>query len=91
MHKCTHACLQLNERSNGSSYLTVSGERHMEKKSEDKARGFFSERRSFGSFSRSIPVPEHVKVGEIKADHTVCCCCSCGFLHFVTGRTACWS
>ena len=81
----------MNERSNGSSYLTVSGQRHMEKKSEDKARGFFSERRSFGSFSRSIPVPEHVKVGEIKADYKVCVCARP--LLFASlrraGRTAC--
>lgn len=45
--------------------LTVSGERHQS--SEDKKEGFYRSERSYGSFSRSIALPEGVDENQIRA------------------------
>jgi HSP20 family protein len=45
--------------------LTISGERKMEK--EEKEKGFYRTERSYGSFFRTITLPEGVKTKEAKA------------------------
>lgn len=46
--------------------LTVSGEKRFETKEEDKNYRFVE--RGYGSFSRSVPLPEGVKADDIKAN-----------------------
>ena len=48
--------------------LTISGEKKEEQKEEKDSDHFIISERSFGSFSRSIALPESIKAGEIKAD-----------------------
>jgi HSP20 family protein len=48
--------------------LTVSGEH--EERSEDKGEGYFRRERRYGSFSRSIPLPEGVKADDVKTTPT---------------------
>ena len=48
--------------------LTVSGEKREEK--EDKGRDFYHSERRFGSFRRSIELPETADLEEISAEHT---------------------
>ncbi|MBI3403534.1 MAG: Hsp20/alpha crystallin family protein [Acidobacteria bacterium] len=45
--------------------LTISGERKMEK--EEKEKGFYRTERSYGSFFRTIALPEGVKTKDAKA------------------------
>lgn len=45
--------------------LTISGERKMEK--EEKDKGFYRSERSYGSFLRTIALPEGVKTKDAKA------------------------
>jgi HSP20 family protein len=45
--------------------LTIRGEKKTER--EDKAKGYHLVERSFGSFTRSIPLPVEVKADEVKA------------------------
>jgi len=45
--------------------LTISGERKMEK--EEKEKGFYRTERSYGSFFRTITLPEGVKTKDAKA------------------------
>lgn len=45
--------------------LTISGERKTEK--EEKEKGFYRSERSYGSFYRSITLPEGVQVDQAKA------------------------
>jgi HSP20 family protein len=46
--------------------LTIQGERKQE--SEEEREGFYRSERSYGSFLRSIPLPEGVKADEAKAN-----------------------
>ncbi|MCG3161223.1 MAG: hypothetical protein JMDDDDMK_02374 [Acidobacteria bacterium] len=46
--------------------LTIQGERRQE--SEEDRQGYYHSERSYGSFYRSIPLPEGVKTGEAKAN-----------------------
>jgi HSP20 family protein len=48
--------------------LTVSGERKAEQ--EDKAEGYYRVERSFGTFSRSMTLPEGVDADAVQADFT---------------------
>ena len=48
--------------------LTISGERAFESK-EDKDSGYRHYERSYGSFSRTFKLPEHVDASKIKANH----------------------
>ena len=48
--------------------LTLSGEKREEK--EDKGRDFYHSERRFGSFRRSIELPETADLEEITAEHT---------------------
>jgi HSP20 family protein len=45
--------------------VTLRGERKQEK--EEKKEGYYRAERTFGSFLRTLPLPEGVKVGEAKA------------------------
>jgi len=47
--------------------LTISGEKKMERKEESKDKNYVISERSFGSFSRSIRLPDGVKADKIKA------------------------
>jgi len=49
--------------------LTISGEKKEEKKEEDKNRNYHYCERSFGSFSRTIILPEGIKADEVKANY----------------------
>jgi HSP20 family protein len=49
----------------GENEVTVSGER--KKESEEKKEDFFKTERYYGSFSRTIPIPEGVKPSDITA------------------------
>ncbi len=49
------------------SILTISGEKREEKKEEGKDRKSIISERRFGSFSRSIALPEGIKTDEINA------------------------
>lgn len=46
-------------------YLTISGERKTE--AEEKKEQFYRCERQYGSFSRTVPLPEGVKVDDVKA------------------------
>ncbi len=46
-------------------HLTISGERKTEK--EEKKDNFYRSERSFGSFYRAVPLPEGVKLDDVKA------------------------
>ena len=46
--------------------LTVSGERKTEQ--EERAEGYYRVERAFGSFSRSLSLPDHVEASKISAD-----------------------
>jgi HSP20 family protein len=46
-------------------YLTLSGERKLE--TEEKKENFYRSEREYGSFYRAIPLPEGVKIEDIKA------------------------
>jgi HSP20 family protein len=48
------------------SALTVSGERHAEH--EEKTEGYYRVERSFGSFSRSLTLPDGVDADAVQAD-----------------------
>jgi HSP20 family protein len=41
--------------------LCISGERRSEKQDEDKERGYFRSERTYGSFCRTVPLPEGAK------------------------------
>ena len=45
--------------------LTISGERKRE--SEEKKKGFYRAEREYGSFYRAVPLPDGVKLDDIKA------------------------
>ncbi len=49
--------------------LTISGEKKEEKTEEDKKRNYYYCERSFGSFSRTIVLPEGIKADEVKANY----------------------
>ena len=49
--------------------LTISGEKKEEKTDEDAKRNYYHCERSFGSFSRTIPLPEGIKADEVKASY----------------------
>ncbi len=49
--------------------LTISGEKKEESKEEDKNRNYYYCERSFGSFSRTIVLPEGIKADEVKANY----------------------
>jgi HSP20 family protein len=49
--------------------LTISGEKKEEKTEEDKKRNYYYCERSFGSFSRTIVLPEGIKADEVKAHY----------------------
>ena len=49
--------------------LTISGEKKEEKTEEDKNRNYFFCERSFGTFSRTIVLPEGIKTDEVKANY----------------------
>lgn len=49
--------------------LTISGEKKEEKKEEVKNRNYYYCERSFGSFSRTIVLPEGIKADEVKANY----------------------
>jgi HSP20 family protein len=48
--------------------LTVSGERRAEQ--EDRSEGFYRLERAFGSFSRSLSLPDGIDVDSVDADFT---------------------
>ncbi len=48
--------------------LTISGEKQEERKDEDRKRNYVMSERRFGSFSRSIALPDGIKADQIKAD-----------------------
>jgi HSP20 family protein len=52
-----------------NSLLTISGEKKGEKKEEDKNRNYYYCERSFGSFSRTIELPEGIKADGVKAHY----------------------
>jgi len=60
--------------------LTISGEKKSEK--EDKSRNYHRIERSYGSFSRSIPLPEGIDQDKIEAMFKK------GVLHVVLPKTA---
>ena len=45
--------------------LTISGERHQS--SEDKKEGYYRSERSYGSFARSVALPDGVDENQIRA------------------------
>ncbi len=49
--------------------LTISGEKKEEKTEEDKNRNYYYCERSFGSFTRTIVLPEGIKADEVKANY----------------------
>jgi len=49
--------------------LTLSGERRIETQREDAQKGFYASERSYGSFSRSVPLPGPVDESNITADY----------------------
>lgn len=49
--------------------LTISGEKKEERKEEDKERNYYYCERSFGSFSRTIELPEGIKGDAVKANY----------------------
>ncbi|HOT45365.1 MAG TPA: Hsp20/alpha crystallin family protein [Spirochaetota bacterium] len=49
--------------------LTIAGEKKEEKTEEDKSRNYYYCERSFGSFSRTIVLPEGIKADEVKANY----------------------
>jgi HSP20 family protein len=53
----------------GDKILTVSGERRENMHEDDKAKGFRTWSRSYGSFSRSLALPKHVDSHGITAKH----------------------
>jgi HSP20 family protein len=52
-----------------NTMLTISGEKKAEKKEEDKSKNYFYCERSFGSFSRTIELPEGIKQDGVKAHY----------------------
>lgn len=50
-----------------NNMLTISGEKKNERAEEDKNRNYYYCERSFGSFSRTIELPEGIKHDEVKA------------------------
>jgi len=52
-----------------NNMLTISGEKKEEKTDEDKKRNYYYCERRFGSFSRSIELPEGIKADEVKAHY----------------------
>jgi len=52
-----------------NNMLTISGEKKSEKNEEDKARNYYYCERSFGSFSRTIELPEGIKGDGVKAHY----------------------
>jgi len=52
-----------------NSLLTISGEKKSENKEEDKNRNYYYCERSFGSFSRTIELPEGIKSDGVKAHY----------------------
>jgi HSP20 family protein len=53
-----------------SNSLTVSGERTVEREDRDEENGFYSSERSYGSFSRTIPLPEKIVTRQVTAEAT---------------------
>jgi HSP20 family protein len=47
--------------------LTIRGEKNVEKKEEDKAKGYYLAERAYGSFYRSIPLPYQVDRDKVEA------------------------
>jgi len=52
-----------------NSMLTISGEKKAEKKEEDANRNYYYCERSFGSFSRTIELPDGIKSDGVKAHY----------------------
>ncbi len=50
-----------------NSMLTISGEKKYESKKEDKDRKLVVSERKFGSFSRTISLPDGIKADKVKA------------------------
>lgn len=51
-----------------NGYLTLSGERKIER--EEDAQGFYKRERSYGSFSRSVPLPSDANAEDVTADYS---------------------
>ena len=49
--------------------LTIAGEKKEEKEEEDKKRNYYYCERSFGTFSRTVVLPEGIKADEITANY----------------------
>ena len=49
--------------------LTISGEKKEEKTDDNAKRNYYHCERSFGSFSRTIALPEGIKADEVKASY----------------------
>ncbi|MDF1812509.1 MAG: Hsp20/alpha crystallin family protein [Verrucomicrobiales bacterium] len=65
-----------------NGYLTLSGERRMEKEEEDKKKKYHRIERSYGSYTRSFALPENVDGGAVKAKFKD------GVLHIVLPKVA---
>jgi HSP20 family protein len=52
-----------------NSILTISGEKKAEKQEEDANRNYYYCERSFGSFSRTIELPDGIKSDGVKAHY----------------------
>lgn len=52
-----------------NNVLTISGEKKDERIMDDKDRNYYYCERSFGSFSRSIELPESIKRDSVKASY----------------------
>ena len=52
-----------------NNVLTVQGMRQTSSEADDKNRGFYSQERSYGSFSRSFNLPGPVDDSQINADY----------------------
>lgn len=50
-----------------NSMLTISGEKKFEKEEKNDKKKFYHSERHFGKFTRSISLPEDVKVDDVKA------------------------
>lgn len=51
------------------NYLTIKGEKSRERKEEKNEGSYILSERSYGSFSRAIPLPEGIKKEKITADY----------------------
>ena len=59
---------KINVTVNGNM-LTIEGVRETQSEKKDSQQGFYSQERSYGSFSRSVPLPGPVDESKINADY----------------------